>query len=98
MKMKKEHYNRLNDMIKTYAWPHRIEILKTIANDNRVKDSARRFRWDCYWIASRAYHAETSMWLVFIDELYAYLNDTHIDTALKKIIENLEINRLFKGE
>lgn len=98
MKMKKEHYSRLNDMIKTYAWPRRVEILNAIANDTRVKDSERRFRWDCYWTASRAYHAETALWLVFIDELYSYLNDSHIDTALKKIISDLEINRLFTGE
>ena len=42
--------------------------------------SEERFRWDVFW----ALHADTrGAWMM---EVYRYLNDTNIDTALKKIV------------
>ena len=40
--------------------------------------SDMRFRWDCFHAAN-----------CYKKELYEYLNDTHIDTALKSIIAEL---------
>ena len=45
---------------------------------DRVKDLQKRFRFDMF------YHAVVGF--KFCSDLYDYLNDNHIDTALKKIV------------
>jgi hypothetical protein len=41
--------------------------------------SDKRYRWDCLWAINSKFRNE---WFA---KVYTYLNDTHIDTALKKI-------------
>ena len=43
--------------------------------------SARRARWDCLWLVPRG---ELQAW--FDRGIYGYLNDDHINTALKRIV------------
>lgn len=61
----------------------KIKIATVHTNDIQqlYKDkqfSDRRYRWDCF-------HATKC----YTKELYDYLNDDHIDTALKNIINEL---------
>lgn len=46
--------------------------------------SERRFRWDVF-------HACVSRGLVSSHSLYSYLNDSHIDTALKSVVPCVEV-------
>ena len=47
--------------------------------------SDMRYRWDCLWTSKQ------SRWVC--DNLYPYINDDHIDTALRRIIPNLNTNQ-----
>jgi len=49
----------------------------------KVKDLNKRFRWDLFW-------ASTSV--SFRDALSDYLNNDHIDTALRRIVKPIERN------
>lgn len=81
MKMQSEHYQHILEAVKPLAGlikAHR-EVLKS---DPRVKDLEMRLRWDLFWAAKLSQFAS--------DTLYTYLNDAHIDTALKKIMTEVE--------
>lgn len=49
---------------------------------DRCLDVNKRYRWDLLWMAFK------EKWVC--DTLYPYLNDTHIDSALRSIIYDLE--------
>ena len=83
MKMKKDHYKFLLNAIlplkdKLIIWKNDV-----LVTDIRVKDINKRLRWD----ALQATRLNTFV----CDTLYSYLNDDHIDTALKSIMNELEI-------
>lgn len=81
MKMKKEHYDYMKKSLSKFK--DKIdEHRKFIIREGRAKDVEKRLRWDLFWGAKL--HEFTS------STLYTYLNDTHIDTALKRIIKELE--------
>ena len=44
-----------------------------------------RVRWDIFWAATKGDN------FAFINELYRYLNDNHIDSALKSIIREYNV-------
>ena len=74
MKMKKEHYQQLRAIIQ--AAPHH--------RFHRAY-SDKRNRWDLLW---RLPLGARQDW--FSDNcIYDYLEDTHIDTALKQIVREL---------
>ena len=50
---------------------------------DKVKDLDKRFRWDLF------YNSTTT---VFRFDLYEYLDDSHIDTALRRIVKPLKRN------
>jgi len=80
MKITTEHYNHLLEAIK----PNNSKISdhrKFIINEGKSKDTEKRLRWDLL------YYAGQSTWIC--DNLYDYLDDTHIDTALKSILKEL---------
>lgn len=52
-------------------------------NEGKSKDIEKRLRWDCLYAAG--------LTPFICDNLYSYLNDDHIDTALKNIIKELGI-------
>lgn len=76
MKMKPEHYRYLKEKID--AMPNK-EIVYKYYREHGLNDE--RYRWDlllsCNLIA----------WIH--DNLYGYLNDSHIDTALRRILKEL---------
>lgn len=84
MKMKPEHYQHLKQLLTTVKdriESHR-EFLKT---DSRVKDLEKRLRWDMLWATNNNH--STTRWIV--DTLYSYMNDDHIDTALRSAMKEL---------
>lgn len=86
MKIRPEHYQYMQQAIEnrlaTYS-PQSIEAyLLNIQADPRVKDWRKRYRWDL------AHAAGLTPW--FCAVLYSYLNDTHIDTALRHIMQERE--------
>lgn len=76
MKMKKEHL----DFLREALYPlDTYERRQAYINAGR---SSMRYRWDL------CYAAKLSQWIS--DNLYAYLNDSHIDTALRNLVADLE--------
>lgn len=78
MKIKPEHYN----FLKTSMGPFKDKIQSHydfILQEGKAKDPEMRLRWDLLYAAIPS--------SVICDMLYPYLNDTHIDTALKNIIQ-----------
>lgn len=79
MKIKPEHYDIIKQAIdalpKDQVAQHKAKELG--------KDKAMRFRWDLFHAARLSRFAS--------DELYRYLNDNHIDTALKSIVKELGV-------
>lgn len=83
MKIKPEHYKHMRDAI---AQIPRELIEAHIANlhkDNRVKNLDKRLRWDLL------HSVMPAVWVC--DNIYPYANDTHLDTALRTIVKELEI-------
>lgn len=79
MKMLEEHYNKLEQAIREVQKNNTNITIETYAKRGLT---AKRYRWDLLNAAiiegKRSCH-----WLS--DHLYGYLDDTHIDTALRKI-------------
>jgi hypothetical protein len=75
MKIKTADYNALRDAIE-YWFRGEFTAWKDRYKVNGLSDE--RFRWDCLYISR-----------FDVSELYAYLNDSHIDTALKRIVREL---------
>ena len=85
MKMKQEHYNILKssieDVLKNMG-PALLQEYETgkFPRADKVKDLNVRFRWDLFhFIWSKMERSGKKL------NLYDYLNDTHIDTALRRI-------------
>ena len=81
MKITPSHFSYMFSAIQPLSAtiPARREALR---NDPRVKDLEKRLRWDL------CYAAGLSAWIC--DNLYSYLDDVHIDTALRAIIKELQ--------
>ncbi len=86
MKIKSEHFDRMKKEIENV-------LNSTMSNVGDIyiacNLSEKRMRWDLLlatgWITNG-----------FMKELYEYLTDDHIDTALKKIVEQLK-PKLYKA-
>lgn len=83
MKMESHHFEFIKDSIVLSDTSERRERYRNgdFYNSDKVKDLNTRYRWDllnecveCRWLC---------------EQLYDYLNDDHIDTALRKIIAPL---------
>jgi len=86
MKIKPDHYQHLKSLIETVKdkIPSHREALKS---DPRVKDLEMRLRWDALWATNK--QNSTSAWMCA--NLYQYMNDDHIDTALRSIMKELNL-------
>jgi hypothetical protein len=76
MKMKAQHIARLHDLINT------APKLATVEEYIKAGHTAKRYRWDLFWRIPDKQAREDLM-----QELYAYLNDDHIDTALRRVTD-----------
>lgn len=80
MKIAKAHYEHMKQAI----LPLKDRIAgqrEFIINEGKAKDIEKRLRWDCFYAAKLSTFA--------CDNLYQYLNDDHIDTALKAIMKEI---------
>jgi hypothetical protein len=84
VKIKPEHFEALKAMIV----PHDTENVRdyyrsdNLANHHDGMDRDMRYRWDLFW------HVKVDK-TPLMRELYEYLNDSHIDSALKAIVPKL---------
>jgi hypothetical protein len=85
MKMKPEHFARLNALVEPLdTWWRRNKYLKKdFPYADKCKDFNQRYRSDLLWLTNDESRNQ------LFKELSEYLNDTHIDTALKKIVPPL---------
>ena len=78
MKMTPEHYAILEKAIR--ATEQRFPDARAIYAANGW--SAKRYRWDLLWASNELQEAQ------FVQKcLYPYINDEHIDSALRRIVE-----------
>lgn len=86
MKMKPEHFQKIENAIEAVIDPERIDAhIAYLRTDPRVKDLKTRLRWDVFSYAiSPAFICQ---------DLYPYLNDDHIDSALRKIFSKYDFYR-----
>jgi len=82
MKIKPKHYNILKNAISELGVDtikkHKNYLLTDKKEQAKIKDIDMRLRWDCLWASK----IDIGIW-------YDYLNDDHIDTALRYIIHEL---------
>jgi hypothetical protein len=73
MKITKQDYAELKNAIESSPiFPRLMEYREKGLSD-------KRYRWDCLWSINREFR---SGWF---DRVYQYADDTHVDTALRKI-------------
>lgn len=82
MKIKPEHYAHMLAAMCDAQAARPTETRDYYARMGFGKDTAKRHRWDL------CYAAQLSSWIC--DNLYSYMDDTHIDTALRSIVKELE--------
>lgn len=85
MKIKPEHFQALKGAI---GWmdtdERRLQYLAgDFINADKVKDLDRRYRWDLMW------DIPVEIRRPVLNAMYEYMNDDHIDTALRKIVRPL---------
>lgn len=81
MKIKPEHYDELLASIS--PWVAQLQSHRANLAARQVNDIDKRLRWDAL------YAAKPSRWVC--DTLYPYVDDTHIDTALRSIMRELNV-------
>jgi len=86
MKIKDRHYNVLKTAMYLFILNN-----NALCKEHREKHTAMRFRWDVLHYC-KINNDRSCFYLS--DVLYEYLNDDHIDTALKHIIKDLDAKNL----
>ena len=67
--------------------PAHIDFLKQPENLAKIKDFDTRLRWDWFWAAIKRKVIDGKSFYTKLD----YLNDEHINTALKKIVKEINL-------
>ena len=91
MKITQAHYDRLKSMYtstdalskNTFSHIQGVYVDEHRRGAIKAKDIQKRCRWDLFWCVSQDVRGP------FMRELYEYLNDDHIDSALRKICGEL---------
>lgn len=82
MKIQPQHYDHMKaEIAKVWRKDKHDDHIKFVVNEGKSKDIDKRVRWD--W----SYYANLSPWISA--NVYTYADDTHVDTALRKIIQEL---------
>ena len=90
MKIKTEHLAIIKQGIADIARDDVLKYAEQIKQEGKFKDFSMRMRWDLF-------HAiRKPQWIC--DTLYTYLNDTHIDSALKAIMRELNYPEFATGK
>ena len=91
MKITEDDYKKFQKWI--HVWMHEYGLKKLreykegLKNDQRVKDIDKRFRWDILYATKikigdgEGQHGDIN--------LYSYMDDSHIDTALRHIMKSI---------
>jgi len=88
MKIKPEHYAELSAAIAQFAKKFPDATLENYIANGIGKDHAMRWRWDLFYAAQKFLpESFTRGGRGNMSVLNDYLNDSHIDTALRKIVE-----------
>lgn len=85
MKMKPEHYTQLRDALTTIL--PKLKLSEALYQNNGL--TPMRFRWDALWATQLRAGDSAGMqtgWPV-----YDYLNDEHIDTALRQAMADFKL-------
>lgn len=87
LKMQAGHVQYLRDLVLPYDSPQKRELYKAgkFENADKVQDLNKRYRWDLFWLGLR--NSNNTNFLTKV--LYSYLNDEHIDSALKYVVKPL---------
>lgn len=85
MKIKPEHFSQLKALIEPLDTPTlRTRYQKRdFPRPDNVKNLGMRYRWDLLYMIPACARRE------LFYEMYQYLNDDHIDTALRRIVPEL---------
>jgi len=95
LKITPEHYAKLKSLfvqvepLSKYTIQHLEEVYTKdhASGAIKAKDINVRLRWDLFACIKQEAR------LKLIDELYTYLNDDHIDSALKQIINEIKVRK-----
>jgi len=83
MKIEKQHFDHIKSSIAAVWTQEKHDNHRQfVINEGKARDIEMRLRWD--WMR----YAGLSPWIC--DNLYGYMNDTHIDTALRKVMKEME--------
>ena len=80
MKIKPEHYAHIKSIIESMPRDKLLAHKESLKHDPSVKNLDLRFRNDLIF-------AVPARWIC--DNLYPYMDDTHLDTALRSITKEL---------
>lgn len=95
-KIKDEDYHTMKSLIESLVKEVGIkkieEYKESLKSDPRVKDLEMRFRWDLWWAAKNKARGSSQGIPADFHKKSRDFKDTHIDTALKKIIKDLKLS------
>lgn len=92
LKISPEDYTTLKQGIEKVIKEHPVDQYReALIKESKAKDIEKRLRWD-YLYGAKIYLPENFV----VDTLYKYLNDDHIDSALKNIFKELSGSTLSK--
>ena len=83
MKVKPEHIEVMLNALKDMEEDIKLHF------KNNSKLSEKRLQWNCLWACQ--IQGNTAKWIT--DVLYPYMDDSHIDTALKHCFKQLGIKK-----
>lgn len=97
LKIHPEHYQYIKDLMQKKAAALGLDALSRYRNNlnalhlnKRVFDQEKAFRWDLLFASVNA------SWMY--DNLYPYLDDSHIDSALRQIVDELNLVNTRSGQ
>ncbi|KGK41042.1 hypothetical protein LH51_17575 [Nitrincola sp. A-D6] len=91
MKIKTEDYAKLKELMFEYLNKMGVEKVQAIANDYSARGlSFTRFYRDCFWFSK--IKIGNGIGTQGDINLYAYMDDSHLSTALKKIVREYGVN------
>jgi hypothetical protein len=87
MKMAKEHYETLRAAMTECYKQHKDEC-----NEHKAKHNEERYAWDMFHCVIGSGNIPDDRDLgSFFNRLYRYLDDSHIETAIFKIVKEMEV-------
>jgi hypothetical protein len=81
VKIREEHYAHMLAKMKPFS-PEIADMRAEIIAEGKAKDIDKRLRWDL------ARNAGLIPWIC--DYVYPYANDDHVDTALRRVMMQIE--------